>query len=70
MVTSREPAEAWHTLAVEEAARRLRTDVTRGLSTAEAAFEHRDGGDRISRLEVPAVKHLSRPFSLGRAVCG
>ena len=40
MVISREPAEAWHTLPVEEAARRLRTDVTRGLSTAEVSLRY------------------------------
>jgi P-type Ca2+ transporter type 2C len=37
-------SEAWHTLAVEEAAARLRTDVTRGLSTAEVSLRYSQYG--------------------------
>ena len=40
----RETAEAWHTLAVDEAARRLRTDTTRGLSAAEVSRRYTQYG--------------------------
>jgi len=39
-----EPPQAWHTLSVEETAQRLRTNVTQGLTRAEAALRHTQQG--------------------------
>ncbi|HZM33294.1 MAG TPA: HAD-IC family P-type ATPase [Burkholderiales bacterium] len=46
---------AWHTLAVEETAQRLRIDVAQGLSRAEAARRYEQGGPNA----LPAVKARS-----------
>jgi Ca2+-transporting ATPase len=42
--TSLEPAQAWHTLSVEETAQRLRTDLMHGLTRAEAAQRYAQQG--------------------------
>ena len=44
METSSEPVTAWHTLPVDEAARRLGADPARGLTDAEAARRRRQFG--------------------------
>ena len=44
METSSEPVTAWHTLSVDETARRLGADVARGLDDAEAARRYRQYG--------------------------
>ena len=41
---SRETAEPWHTLAVADVARRLGTDVTRGLSATEVSRRYAEHG--------------------------
>jgi P-type Ca2+ transporter type 2C len=46
---------AWHTLAVEETAQRLRTNVAQGLSGAEAARRYAQDGPNA----LPAVKARS-----------
>jgi len=43
-VTLSSPTEAWHTLSVEETARRLRTNVTHGLTRAEATLRYTQQG--------------------------
>ena len=42
--TSPDPAQAWHTLSVEETAQRLETNVTHGLTRAEAALRYMQQG--------------------------
>jgi len=44
METSSEPVTAWHTLSVDETARRLGADVARGLDDADAARRYRQYG--------------------------
>jgi hypothetical protein len=51
---------AWHALAVEETAQRLRTDVAQGLSGAEAARRYAQDGPNA----LPAVKARSGVRSL------
>jgi len=45
--TSPAPTEAWHTRAVEETAERQRTNVTHGLTRAEAALRYAQQGSNV-----------------------
>ncbi|MEO6623684.1 MAG: cation-transporting P-type ATPase, partial [Burkholderiaceae bacterium] len=50
--TSPDPVQAWHTLSVEETAQRLETNVTHGLTRAEAALRYtQQGANMLARAK-------------------
>ena len=70
METSSEPVTAWHTLSVDETARRLGADVARGLDDAEAARRYRQYGpnalaDIKGRSALSILVHQFRSLIVG-----
>ena len=70
---SRETAEPWHTLAVADVARRLGTDVTRGLSATEVSRRYAEHGpnalaDIKGRSSLSIFVHQFRSLIVGLLV--